>query len=77
MLPGDWAASLDLQDAYLHIPVHPDYQHYLQFYFEGLAYQFKAMPFRTGLCSADLSVNRKGVRSTATCARVKTSFLPR
>jgi hypothetical protein len=23
MLPRDWAASLDLQDAYLHVPVHP------------------------------------------------------
>jgi hypothetical protein len=45
MLPGDWAASLDLQDAYLHVPVHPDY-------FEGRVYQFKAMPF--GLASASL-----------------------
>jgi hypothetical protein len=26
MLPGDWAASLDLRDAYLHVPVYyPDY----------------------------------------------------
>jgi hypothetical protein len=34
--------------------------------------------FWTGLiCSADISVNRKGVRSTATHAGVKTSFLPR
>jgi hypothetical protein len=33
--------------------------------------------FRTGLCSADLSVNRKGVHSTATRTRVKYSFLPR
>jgi hypothetical protein len=23
MLPGDWAASRDLQDVYLHVPVHP------------------------------------------------------
>jgi hypothetical protein len=23
MLPGDWEASRDLQDAYLHVPVHP------------------------------------------------------
>jgi hypothetical protein len=52
ILPGDWAVSLDLQDAYLHIPVHPDYQHYLRFYFEGRVYQFKAMPF--GLASAPL-----------------------
>jgi hypothetical protein len=52
ILPGDWAVSLDLRDAYLHIPVHPDYQHYLRFYFEGRVYQFKAMSF--GLASAPL-----------------------
>jgi hypothetical protein len=52
ILPGDWAASLDLQDVYLHVPVHSDYQRYLRFYFEGRAYQFKAMPF--GLASAPL-----------------------
>jgi hypothetical protein len=50
MLSGDWAASLDLRDAYLHVLVHPDYQHYLRFYFEGRVYQFKAMPF--GLATA-------------------------
>jgi SMC interacting uncharacterized protein involved in chromosome segregation len=33
--------------------------------------------FRTGLCSADISVNLKDIRSTATRARVKTSLLPR
>jgi hypothetical protein len=34
------------------IPVHPDYQHFLRFYFEGRVYQLKAMPF--GLASAPL-----------------------
>jgi hypothetical protein len=52
ILPGDWAVSLDLRDTYLHVPVHPDYQHYLQFYFEGRVHHFKAMPF--GLASAPL-----------------------
>jgi hypothetical protein len=52
ILPGDWTVSLDLQDAYLYIPVHPDYQHYLGFYFECRLYQFNAMPFR--LASAPL-----------------------
>jgi hypothetical protein len=52
ILPGDWVVSLDVRDAYLHVPVHPDYQYYLQFYFEGRVYQFKAMPF--GLASAPL-----------------------
>jgi hypothetical protein len=52
ILPGIWAVSLDLRDAYLHVPVHPDYQHYLRFFFEGRVYLFKAMPF--GLASAPL-----------------------
>jgi hypothetical protein len=61
ILPVDWAVSLDLRDAYLHVPVHPDYQRYLRFYFEGRVYQFKAMPFSLA----------------STRARVKTSLLPR
>jgi hypothetical protein len=52
ILPGDWAVSLVLRDAYLHFPVHPDLRHYLRFYFEGRVCQFKAMPFR--LASAPL-----------------------
>jgi hypothetical protein len=47
ILPGDWALSLDL-----HVPVHPDYQHYLGFYLVGRVYQFKVLPF--GLASASL-----------------------
>ena len=50
--PGDWAVSLDLKDAYFHIPIHPDYQHFLRFYFEGQVYQFQALPF--GLATAPL-----------------------
>jgi hypothetical protein len=52
ILPVDWAVSLDLRDAYLHVPVHPDYQQYLRINFDGRVYQFKAMPF--GLASAPL-----------------------
>jgi hypothetical protein len=48
--PNDWAVSLDLRDAYFHIPMHPDYQHFLCFSLEGKVYQFKALPF--GLDSA-------------------------
>ena len=50
--PGDWAVSLDLQDAYLHIPIHPLSQPYLRFFFEGHILQFRALPF--GLASAPL-----------------------
>ena len=43
--PGDWAVSLDLSDAYLHIPIFPKHQKYLRFSIQGRAYQFKALCF--------------------------------
>ena len=48
---GDWTVSIDLKDAYFHVPVHRDYRHFLRFAISQTeAYQFKALPF--GLCSA-------------------------
>jgi hypothetical protein len=42
---GDWAFKLDLEDAYLHVPIHPDSQKYLRFAFRGQIYQFQVLPF--------------------------------
>ncbi|XP_006822422.1 uncharacterized protein LOC102810112 [Saccoglossus kowalevskii] len=42
---GDWLASLNLSDAYLHILIH-----HLRFPIEGKIYEFTALPF--GLCTA-------------------------
>ena len=47
---GDWLASLDLKDAYLHIPFLPAHRPYQRFAFQGTIYQFKVLPF--GLTSA-------------------------
>ena len=41
----DWAFSLDLTDAYLHIPIHHWSRKYLRFTLRGRVYQFKALPF--------------------------------
>lgn len=43
--PGDWMASIDLQDAYLHIPIHPQFQPFLQFRIGDLHLQFQCLPF--------------------------------
>ena len=48
--PGDWATSIDLQDAYFHILVRPYYRKYLRFVWKEQVYQFVALPF--GLASA-------------------------
>ena len=31
LIPGEWVSSIDLSDAYLHIPIHPNSRKYLMF----------------------------------------------
>ena len=47
---NDWMLSIDLQDAYFHVPVHPASRKFLRFVFAGVVYQFRALPF--GLSTA-------------------------
>ena len=42
---NDWAFSLDLTDAYLHVPIHCRSHKYLRFTLRGWVYQLKALPF--------------------------------
>ena len=48
--PGDWAMSLDLTDAYFHVPIAPWFWKYLHFVVNGQVWQFRALPF--GLLTA-------------------------
>ena len=48
--PGLWLASLDLKDAYLHVPIRPVHQRFLRFLWQGTAYEFRCLPF--GLSTA-------------------------
>ena len=48
--PGDWMVSLDLQDAYLQVPVYRDSRRYLRFVVKGRTYQFRVLCF--GLTTA-------------------------
>ena len=47
---GWWACSIDLKDAYLHVPIHPASRKYLRFCVADRVFQFRALPF--GLASA-------------------------
>ena len=42
---GDWAISLDLKDAYMHIPIHPGHKKFLRFCIQGKVYQFTCLCF--------------------------------
>ena len=48
--PGDWMVSLDLKDAYLQVPMHPESRKFLRFVALGKVYQFKVLCF--GLSTA-------------------------
>lgn len=46
----DWMCTIDLKDAYLQVPVHPDSQRFLRFVWDGRNLQFKTLCF--GLSTA-------------------------
>ncbi len=56
--------SLDLKDAYFHIQVAPHHRRFLRFAFEGMAYQYKVLPF--GLSLAPCTLTRCGSVPSAT-----------
>ena len=43
--PGDWAVSIDLSDAYHHVPIARPSQRLLGFAFAGRVYRYRALPF--------------------------------
>ena len=48
--PLHWGVSLDLSDAYFHVPIHPSCRKYLRFCHNQEVFQFRALPF--GLATA-------------------------
>ena len=50
LIPGEWVSSIDLSDAYLHIPIHPNSRKYLRFCHRSQVFQFTSLPF--GLATA-------------------------
>ena len=53
---SDWLTSIDLQDAYFHIPIHKSSRPYLRFQWRGTVYQFRALCF--GLSTAPFIFTR-------------------
>lgn len=43
--PGEFAVSIDLSDAYLHVPMHRSTRKWLRFAIDGKVYTFRSLPF--------------------------------
>ena len=52
--PGDWMISLDLQDAYLQVPVHPESRRYLRFTMGGVSLSVQGAVLRVDNCPSGL-----------------------
>lgn len=46
---GEWFTSIDLKDAYFHVPIIPRHRQFLRFAFQGRHFQFKVLPFGLSL----------------------------
>lgn len=72
ILPNDWTFSLDLTDAYLHVPIHVGSRKYLRFSIRGQIFQFRALPF--GLATSPFVFTRI-MLAIATFLRLRTIVL--
>ena len=43
IMDNDWAVSIDLTDAYLHVPIHPISRKYLRFVYDHQVFKFTAL----------------------------------
>ena len=62
---GEWVTSLDLKDAYFHIPIQEQSRKYLRFHVQGQTYQFKALPFGLATAPLEFTVIAKEVKLMA------------
>ena len=72
---GDWMVSLDLKDAYLQVPMHPESRKFLRFVACGKVYQFKVLSF--GISTATQVFTRVMAPVSAFLHRADPSLLPR
>lgn len=42
---GEWFVSIDLKDAYFHIPIVNKHRKFLRFAFQGVCYEYNWLPF--------------------------------
>ena len=61
LMKDDWVITIDLKDAYVHVPIFPGHRWLLRFHFQRRHYLFKAMTFKAsnGLLGIHKDESRK------------------
>ena len=62
---GEWVSSIDLSDAYLHIPIHPNSRKYLRFCLWSQVFQFTSLHFGLGTAPQVFTIIVKEVKLMA------------
>ena len=65
LIPGEWLSSIDLSDAYLHIPIHPNSRKCLRFCHRSQVFQFTSLPFGLAIAPHIFSMIVKEVKLMA------------
>ena len=76
LIPGEWVSSIDLSDAYLHIPIHPNSRKYLRFCYKAQVFQFTSLPFGLATAPPGLYDDRKGSETNGPLKRTQNSPIP-
>ena len=76
LIPGEWVSSIDLSDAYLHIPIHPNSMKYLRFCHRSQVSQFTSLPFGLATAPPGLYNDCKGSEANDPLPRTQTSPIP-
>ena len=76
LIPGEWVSSIDLSDAYLHIPIHPNSRKYLRFCYKAQVFQFTSLPFGLATGPPGLYNDRKGSETNGPLKRTQNSPIP-
>ena len=71
LTPGEWVSSIDLSDAYLHIPIHPNSRKYLRFCHRSQVFQFSSLPFGLATAPRVFTMIVKEVKLMALLRRIR------
>ena len=68
---GDWMVSLDLKDAYLQVPMHPDSRKFLRFVALGKVYEFKVLCFGLSMAPQVFTLVMATVSALLHCSGIR------